>query len=117
MSGVVDYLNGVNDLYKSGKTEYVWNVLQNNCSHLTHNALAAAGVWDHFPTNKFVLFAAFDFPVPKNEFINQLERTNDLPLANLLDLYACLLYTSDAADDLLCVDLGGRRIIKKKKKK
>src|SRR5450756_794106 len=23
----------------------------------------------------------------------------------------CLLYTSDAADDLLCVDLGGRRII------
>ena len=30
---------------------------------------------------------------------------------------ACLLYTSDAADDLLCVDLGGRRIIKKKKTK
>ena len=29
--------------------------------------------------------------------------------------YLCLLYTSDAADDLLCVDLGGRRIIKKKK--
>ena len=26
----------------------------------------------------------------------------------------CLLYTSDAADDLLCVDLGGSRIIKKK---
>src|SRR5450756_2946 len=37
----------------------------------------------------------------------------------LLELarYVCLLYTSDAADDLLCVDLGGRRIIKKKKKK
>eukprot|EP00831_Metopus_contortus_P016433 TRINITY_DN16892_c0_g1_i5.p1 TRINITY_DN16892_c0_g1~~TRINITY_DN16892_c0_g1_i5.p1 ORF type:complete len:298 (+),score=87.40 TRINITY_DN16892_c0_g1_i5:91-984(+) len=28
----------------------------------------------------------------------------------------CLLYTSDAADDTPCVDLGGRRIIKKKKK-
>ena len=26
----------------------------------------------------------------------------------------CLLYTSDAADDLPCVDLGGRRLIKKK---
>ena len=26
----------------------------------------------------------------------------------------CLLYTSDAADDSLRVDLGGRRIIKKK---
>ena len=30
-------------------------------------------------------------------------------------LTVCLLYTSDAADDLLCVHLGGRRIIKKKK--
>ena len=29
----------------------------------------------------------------------------------------CLLYTSDAADDLLCVDLGGRRIIKTTKYK
>ena len=39
-----------------------------------------------------------------------------LPLAFVaLPLYViCLLYTSDAADDLLCVDLGGRRIIKKK---
>ena len=26
---------------------------------------------------------------------------------------SCLLYTSDAADDMQCVDLGGRRIIKK----
>ena len=36
-------------------------------------------------------------------------------LGELIDLAVrCLLYTSDAADDLLCVDLGGRRIIKKK---
>ena len=35
--------------------------------------------------------------------------------AEITALLACLLYTSDAADDLLCVDLGGRRIIKKKK--
>ena len=33
----------------------------------------------------------------------------------VIEGHACLLYTSDAADDLLCVDLGGRRIIKKKK--
>ena len=31
-----------------------------------------------------------------------------------VEMWLCLLYTSDAADDLLCVDLGGRRIIKKK---
>ena len=29
-------------------------------------------------------------------------------------LHACLLYTSDAADERSSVDLGGRRIIKKK---
>src|SRR5450756_2764585 len=33
-----------------------------------------------------------------------------LPVCEMLN---CLLYTSDAADDLLCVDLGGGRIIKK----
>ena len=34
-------------------------------------------------------------------------------LVNLPDVRTCLLYTSDAADDSLRVDLGGRRIIKK----
>ena len=40
-------------------------------------------------------------------------------LAHLGDLLGqrvvCLLYTSDAADERSSVDLGGRRIIKKKK--
>ena len=31
--------------------------------------------------------------------------------------HVCLLYTSDAADERSSVDLGGRRIIKKKKRK
>ncbi|CZR99706.1 hypothetical protein CDFC105_64555 [Clostridioides difficile] len=35
--------------------------------------------------------------------------------ALILGNEGCLLYTSDAADDMQCVDLGGRRIIKKKK--
>ena len=34
----------------------------------------------------------------------------------VFDIYACLLYTSDAADERSSVDLGGRRIIKKKNK-
>ena len=33
---------------------------------------------------------------------------------DLVALSICLLYTSDAADDMQCVDLGGRRIIKKR---
>src|SRR5450756_771757 len=39
----------------------------------------------------------------------------DVPMEDVAGaVKECLLYTSDAADDLLCVDLGGRRIIKKK---
>ena len=34
---------------------------------------------------------------------------------NTARFYTCLLYTSDAADERSSVDLGGRRIIKKKK--
>ena len=37
------------------------------------------------------------------------------PFINLLLPGCCLLYTSDAADERSSVDLGGRRIIKKKK--
>eukprot|EP00831_Metopus_contortus_P004567 TRINITY_DN11698_c0_g1_i2.p1 TRINITY_DN11698_c0_g1~~TRINITY_DN11698_c0_g1_i2.p1 ORF type:complete len:160 (+),score=37.99 TRINITY_DN11698_c0_g1_i2:52-531(+) len=37
--------------------------------------------------------------------------------SHVLCVDTCLLYTSDAADDTPCVDLGGRRIIKKKKQK
>ena len=36
-------------------------------------------------------------------------------IAQTADAYTCLLYTSDAADERSSVDLGGRRIIKKKK--
>ena len=35
---------------------------------------------------------------------------------NKLEIDTCLLYTSDAADERSSVDLGGRRIIQKKKK-
>ena len=55
---------------------------------------------------------------------NQIEalrrqiRTNNDVMTKTIDelkkqFKACLLYTSDAADDMQCVDLGGRRIIKK----
>src|SRR5665648_1305132 len=39
-----------------------------------------------------------------------------VPEVNEIIYKACLLYTSDAADEEDSVDLGGRRIIKKKKK-
>ena len=49
-----------------------------------------------------------DLPAKLGIDYNSLERFNPRIVC------ACILYTSDAADDLLCVDLGGRRINQKK---
>ena len=51
------------------------------------------------------------------EVIRVDEPTLDQAEGTVTRLEPCLLYTSDAADDLLCVNLGGRRLIKKKHKK
>ena len=50
-----------------------------------------------------------------NEPWNKLDKTTKLIKFNdfVNNYNTCLLYTSDAADDSLRVDLGGRRIIKK----
>ena len=42
-------------------------------------------------------------------------RRRQLAVELAVERLACLLYTSDAADERSSVDLGGRRIIKKKK--
>ena len=50
-------------------------------------------------------------------FMNNIEKQYRLSTTTINTfelLYGCLLYTSDAADEGLGVDLGGRRIIKKK---
>eukprot|EP00658_Telonema_sp_P-2_P027587 TRINITY_DN21284_c0_g1_i2.p1 TRINITY_DN21284_c0_g1~~TRINITY_DN21284_c0_g1_i2.p1 ORF type:complete len:303 (+),score=64.14 TRINITY_DN21284_c0_g1_i2:192-1100(+) len=47
---------------------------------------------------------------------DNLMNANIAPTGYHSSSYACLLYTSDAADEEDSVDLGGRRIIKKKKK-
>ena len=44
-----------------------------------------------------------------------LREFNIEELAPRFAYWICLLYTSDAADERSSVDLGGRRIIKKKK--
>lgn len=88
MGEVVAYLNRLNAPYRQGSRKFDWNILNNNCSHVAHNALAAADVWDDWPMNQFILFAAFDFPVPKNEFVNLMRRTNDLPIDDIDVVYA-----------------------------
>jgi hypothetical protein len=55
---------------------------------VAHNALAVADVWDSWETDQFLPLAALNFPVPKNEFVNLMRRTNDLPVGDIEALYA-----------------------------
>lgn len=87
MLKVIDYLNTLNKPYKAGSKIFEWNVLTHNCSHVNHNALAAADLWFEWPMDRFILISAFDFPVPKNEFVNLMRRTNDLPIDDPEALY------------------------------
>jgi hypothetical protein len=87
MQKVVTYLNDINTPYRSGAKSYRWNVVKDNCNHLSHNALAVAGIWKPWPTHRPLIRAAFSFPVPKNEFVNLIWRTNNGPI-DLETLYA-----------------------------
>ena len=87
MSVVVDYLNAQNAPYRAGQAIFQWDVLRNNCAHLARNALAEIGLWPPTPTDRPWWIAAFDFPVPKNEFVNLMRRTNDLPITDPDALY------------------------------
>jgi hypothetical protein len=87
MGIIVRYLNALNEPYRSGQKEFHWNVLRDNCAYLAHNALAAVGLWPPLQPDRPLLFAVFDFPVPKNEFVNVMRRTNDLPIADPDALY------------------------------
>jgi len=87
MARIVDFMNALNVDYRDGKKEFDWDVLSNNCSHVWHNALAVAGLWSTWETARFFLISAFDFPVPKNEFVNLMRRTNDMDIRDLEEVY------------------------------
>lgn len=87
MTKIVSYLNVLNEPYRTGQKIFDWNVLTHNCSHVNHNALAAADLWDEWPMDRSILVSAFDFPVPKNEFVNTMLRTNDMPIDDLEALF------------------------------
>jgi hypothetical protein len=87
MGAMVDYLNALNRPYRDGVRRFDWKLFNNNCCHVAHNALAAAGVWRPWPTGRFFALAAFNFPVPKNELVDLILRANDLPVEDPLALY------------------------------
>jgi hypothetical protein len=88
MRRVVDFLNGVNEPYRTGRRIYRWRLFNDNCVHVAHNALAAAGFWPPWPTGQPAILAAFRFPVPKNTLVDLARRANDLPIEDAEALFA-----------------------------
>jgi hypothetical protein len=68
LSPMVDYLNSRNDEYRGSK-KYNWSGIYNNCTHTTHNALAAAGIFHALATDKPVPVQLFNLAIPSNNFI------------------------------------------------
>ena len=56
-----------------------------------------------------------DIEIKHQIFKSVITQSGSQFVADACILATCLLYTSDAADERSSVDLGGRRIIKKKK--
>ncbi len=90
MAAMIGFLNAENAPYREGRRVFDWSVFNDNCIHLAHNALAVAGLWDRWPTERFLAVAILDFPVPKNEFVNLMRRTNDAWLPDPGAVYADL---------------------------
>jgi hypothetical protein len=98
LTKVVDYLNSTNE--SAQKSGYTWNMYTNNCSHVAHNALAAAGVWDPkvargpgainvardvvSVARALALSQMSDFSFPANSFVRLYEAGNERPIDDAL---------------------------------
>ena len=99
MGRMIDFLNAENAPYREGRREFDWSIFNDNCIHLAHNALAAAGLWERWPTERFLPIAVLDFPVPRNEFVNLMRRTNDAWMADPGAVYRDLAARSELLSD------------------
>jgi hypothetical protein len=95
---VIAFLNGVNE--RAQLASYTWDAYTNNCSHVLHNALAAAGVWDPkeardpgalnmvrniLSVAKAMAFERLaDFSFPANNFVRVYEAGNERPIDDVL---------------------------------
>lgn len=84
---LVGQLNQLNEELHESSDGYNWNLLADNCTHTTHNALAAAGVWPERERNEFLARQLFNLAVPSNDFIDLTELGNDTDLTDVAAIY------------------------------
>jgi hypothetical protein len=77
---MIGFLNDKNRPYREGRAEFHWSLFRDNCIHLAHNALAAAGFWEEWPTHAGWVWSVLNFPVPRNTLVNLLRHATDTAL-------------------------------------
>ena len=87
LESAIAYLNGLNDMYARTEAEYHWSGFSDNCAHVVHNALAAAGIWKPEAVHATKVRQLFDLAVPANEFVHLAERTSQLPIESFDAVY------------------------------
>src|SRR5678810_387455 len=93
---------------------YTWNGQTYNAAGTYSVTLTSSSGCDSIATLNLTVNSAVTSTTDVTICNNQLPYTWNGQTYNAGGTYSCLLYTSDAADERSSVDLGGRRIIKKK---
>jgi len=73
---MVDYLNSLNDQYALTDRDYHWSGITDNCTHVVHNAFAAAGFRKFKSTQGGFFRRLFNLAFPSNEFIRTAQLGN-----------------------------------------
>lgn len=80
MAGIVDYLNAMNAHYaEDPQRNFVWNGVENNCTHLAVNALACVSGGRMLETDAGPVRRLFNLAIPANVFVDFAGAGNAVP--------------------------------------
>jgi hypothetical protein len=85
---IIAFLNDKNQEYATGKADYNWNLLADNCVHTVRNALAAANFWSPISVLQVKIRALFHLAVPANEFVNLAVLSSEGPIDDYRQIYS-----------------------------
>lgn len=88
LNEVIAFLNDKNLEYATGKADYNWSLLANNCVHTVRNALAAANITSPISVLGVKIRHLFNLAVPANEFVNLALETSEGPLEDYREIQA-----------------------------
>lgn len=102
LAKIVGKFNELNDRYALAGEIYEWDVIEDNCSHAVHNALAASGIWDPKRTrlggarvlgayvkhyHQFTEESGWNLSFPFNNMVRFAEAGNLRPIDHVMDAF------------------------------